>query len=275
MNIQNATKNDILDTSTNKSADNWHRLLQLQTEMFLPYEICFFLNCLEWIEASSVLDVGCGNGEFISKISDHFPEKSYTAIDVSPELISFAKSNDNSGKITFLKEDFYRFQTEELFDVIIMRLVVQHLSDFEDLLEKVSKRLKPGGSFIIIEPDYKNSWNRPETPKFNTLLKCMDELSVKTKTNRCLLSELDEIADKSDSWSTQRDSLSKVPYLSPKEDSNLLCLYNHWIDIIENSKILLTNLSEIRDELKTWSKRKDAYAQIGIYFLQLKYDGIS
>lgn len=264
-------KSEILDTSATKSAENWHQLLQLQAEMFLPHEISFFLSSKDWMNAGTVLDVGCGNGSYISMISDHFSEKSYTAIDVSPELISIAKRRNLRNDIKYELQDFYNLQSKQLFDVILMRLIVQHLDDFHSVLKHASKLLRPGGSLVIIEPDFKNSWNRPETPKFDRLLQGLNDYSVQNQTNRHILSELDSVARSTDDWTITQDVLSSVPYVGSSIDSSVLRLYKLWIDILDNSQIISLQFREVRSELQTWSERDDAYAQIGIRFLHLKH----
>ena len=59
----------LLDTSEKNAAEKWHSLLSLQTELFLPYEVCYLLQSQIWQDAITILDVGCGNGSYISHIS--------------------------------------------------------------------------------------------------------------------------------------------------------------------------------------------------------------
>ena len=270
MTEQTAFQNKMLDTSSSEAASNWDQLLQLQTEMFLPSEIKFFLSCKEWLDAQSVLDVGCGNGAYISKIAHHFPEKTYLGIDTSPELISVARQRKAAPSLCFEQRDFYEFQSEELFDVVVMRLIVQHLKGFEPVLCQASRLLKPGGSLVIIEPDLPNSWNRPETPKFERLLKNVQKNSLQNQTNRSILSELDHIVSMNENWSTEENKTISIPYVGSFEDSNLLRLYNLWIDILNDSQVISLPIWEVRRELQAWSQRLDSYAQIGVRFMQLR-----
>ena len=269
----NIIPKDVIDTSTSKATTNWHELLQLQTQMFLPHEVSFFLGCKDWLDAKSVLDVGCGNGSYIKKIADHFPEKRYIGIDISPELISIAKQENYEQNILFEQGDFYQFENDEKFDVIIMRLIVQHLKGFNPILLQAAKLLKPGGSLVIVEPDLENSWNRPATVKFERLLNGINENSQQQQTNRCILSELDNMISTSVDWYTERKSTVSIPYIAPLDDSKLLRLYNLWIDILDDSQVVSLPFREVRNELEAWSKRADTYAQIGIIFLHIKFKG--
>lgn len=261
---------NLLDTSTTQTADNWHNLLNLQTKMFLPHEIRFLLNSSIWLDAKSVLDIGCGNGAYISQISNYFPEKSYTGIDISPELIEIAQTQHTKNNVQFLHKNLQEFKPDQQFDLIIMRLIVQHLSDFATVLSMTSKLLKPGGALLIIEPDLENFCNRPETPKFENLMQSIDSHSAQQQTNRCILSELGHIAKTTGQWSIAQDIQTAVPFIGPFINSDLLRLYQYWIDILEQSHILSITLGNVRNELKIWADKPASYAQIGIRFLLLK-----
>ena len=263
-------ENHMLDTSVVTAADNWHKLLRLQTEMFISHEVRFFLNSKIWESAHDVLDVGCGNGAYISQISNFFPEKSYTALDASAELISIAKRECAQQNIDFQHQGFETFQAKRPFDVIIMRLVVQHMKDFPAVLSKALTLLKPGGTLLIIEPDFDHFCNWPATPEFNQMMQNIEEHSSEQQTNRCLLSVLGEIAVGTGHWGITDDVVTVSPYVGPFKDTNLLNLYQLWLDILDQSKILPMSLGNVRDELKHWAEEPASYAQIGIRFLHLE-----
>ncbi len=272
MSIQAKIKSAILDTSGAEATNNWHQLLDLQTKMFLPYEVSFYLNSNIWKKAKSILDVGCGNGSYVSRISKFFPEKSYTAIDVSSELISIAKNELSASNIRFQQDALETFSEHKSFDVVIMRLVVQHLKDFPSILQQVSYLLKPGGTLLIIEPDLKKFQNWPSTPKFDNLKQHVEIYNTKMETNRCHLPILGEIAKKTQNWSVAEDKVKISPFTGPFIASNLLHLYQLWIDILEQSQILPIHFDAVRDELIDWGKQPSAYSQIGIRFLHLKFN---
>lgn len=263
-------KNQIMDVSNSNATANWHRLLSLQTEMFLPYEINYLLNSQSWQKSKTVLDIGCGNGAYISQVSKFFPDKSYTAIDVSHDLIYIAKKAHAAKNIQFLNQSLEIFQTKKKYDIVIMRLIVQHLKDFPAVLSKTSSLLKPGGTLLIIEPDFDNFINYPATPEFNHLMLNIDKHSSKNQTNRHLLATLGEIATDTKNWGVAKECVTTAPFIGPFIGSNILQLYELWIDILEHSKILPISYGKVRDELSLWSKKPTAYSQIGIRFLLLE-----
>ena len=80
-----------------------------------------------------MLDFGCGNGEFLSL----FKSKKF-----GYEYNLDAKVNQKITRIS-KKEVFTK-----KFDMIIMRGVIEHLPDFDQIVKKLSKCLVKNGLFI-------------------------------------------------------------------------------------------------------------------------------
>ena len=189
MTTLHAVENEILLTSTEPAAKAWDELLRLQTETFLPSELEFYFSNSSWAQARSVLDVGCGNGCYLSQLQPFFPRKSYLGIDVSAELIAIAATNASDTGIAFEQADFFSFRADEPFDAVLMRLIVQHLSGFESILEQASLLLRPGGSLFIVEPDIENSRTFPNMPVFDQVVCDFEKHRDRSDKNRKRLGE--------------------------------------------------------------------------------------
>ncbi len=96
----------------------------------------------------SLLDVGCGNGQFITRMRS-FGWK-VSGIDPDPAAVSYGQSqglNIQTGTIADLPET-------ECYDVITLSHVVEHVADPVDLLRECAKRLRAGvGRLIITTPN--------------------------------------------------------------------------------------------------------------------------
>ena len=81
-----------------------------------------------------IFDYGCGNGEFLKK----FKSKKFG--------YEFNKNAKVSNKIKILKLNEIKGKT---FDLIIMRGVIEHITNFDEIIKKLSKSLKKNGLFYI------------------------------------------------------------------------------------------------------------------------------
>ena len=103
-----------------------------------------------------VLDVGCGNGELLNKISNKI-EKGFG--------IDRGIKERSEGNIRYLKRNIENeeFKLNEKFDVVTMVDVIEHLLHPEKVLKNVKKVMKKNGLLIITTP----------TPKSKPILEFM------------------------------------------------------------------------------------------------------
>lgn len=99
----------------------------------------------------SVLDVGCGYGNFINNV--HVDSRH--AIDINPEMKMFMHPSVNftSGKTSDLRNHFNKGQ----FDFIFSSNLIEHLqrNEIDNFFIDVKYLLKESGSFIILMPNYR------------------------------------------------------------------------------------------------------------------------
>lgn len=125
----------------------WDEIQCVQANFCFAQEISAYYMSESWIKtAKNILDVGTGNGYFLKRISERFPDKSYTGIDTSKEFIERAKRDCGNSNISYRKQNF--FDVECQFDFIIMRLFWQHLplKELPNALIKLDNITKPGSS---------------------------------------------------------------------------------------------------------------------------------
>jgi len=106
---------------------------------------------------ASVLDVACGNGEFINYINAKYK----FAVDLNPESKLFLHQN-----ITLINEDIFKaikilLKKKLKFNLIFCSNFLEHLSKKEDLvtlLNSLKNVLSEDGVIIIMGPNYKYSY---------------------------------------------------------------------------------------------------------------------
>lgn len=99
-------------------------------------------------EIDSVLDIGCGTGEFTKKISER--AKQVVGIDISPKMLSEAKKRHWANNITYLLQDFDTIDEKQKYDCIVSIATFHHLS-LETALPKIDRMLKPDGVLIVLD----------------------------------------------------------------------------------------------------------------------------
>lgn len=107
-------------------------------------------------KASSLLDVGCGAGNYSLKILERLPNLDVTLIDLSRPMLDRAVervSRVTSGRVTALQGDIRELQLgESKFDIICAAAVLHHLretDEWQHVFSKFHTSLKAGGSFWI------------------------------------------------------------------------------------------------------------------------------
>jgi SAM-dependent methyltransferase len=89
----------------------------------------------------SVLDAGCGRGDFLKHLRARRPDLSLTGIDVSP--------NASRDGITFIEGDFQTYPFKEQYDVVVSLAVIEHLSDVKVFAKRVALLTRPSGLTVI------------------------------------------------------------------------------------------------------------------------------
>lgn len=82
----------------------------------------------------SILDVGCGSGQFTILLAEHYPEAKIKGIDISNEAIEIARKNLKEVLNTLPHVQFslsYLHEISVQFDVVTATLLTHHLSDQE------------------------------------------------------------------------------------------------------------------------------------------------
>lgn len=124
------------------------------------YEMCKddYLPVLAELEKESftdLLDCGCGTGPMIEIIHSKYPDKHYTGLDITPEMIKKAQAKKLSN-VKFIVGDCEKLPFEpESFDAIICTNSFHHYPNPQDFFDSVYRVLRKGGRLIL--RDYTSS----------------------------------------------------------------------------------------------------------------------
>lgn len=93
------------------------------------------------ITPNTICEVGCGAGEILNQLSKMLNNKiKYSGYDISPQAIKLAESIKNE-KIEFYNKDILNVATE-IYDVLLIIDVVEHIENYIDFLRKVKEKGK-------------------------------------------------------------------------------------------------------------------------------------
>ena len=118
------------------------------------YEMCKndyppILEELEKQNFTDLLDVGCGTGPMVELLSEHWPERHYTGLDLTPEMIARAQAKGlaNAEFVVGDAEDLPF--AEASFDAVICANSFHHYPDPQAFFDGAARVLRPGGRLVL------------------------------------------------------------------------------------------------------------------------------
>jgi len=103
---------------------------------------------LRTCEGTSLLDVGCGKGEFTKLYVDNFER----VVGVEP-LKKYFREADRSTGVEYIQGDGETFDLDENFDVIVLSMVIEHTSNPVTVLRNCKRHLAEDGIIIVFTPN--------------------------------------------------------------------------------------------------------------------------
>ncbi|EPR35564.1 Methyltransferase type 11 [Alkalidesulfovibrio alkalitolerans DSM 16529] len=105
----------------------------------------------------TVLDLGCGPGNFLPLVSPLCRE--LVGADIVPDFVAAARGlvdRLDLANVTVRQSDAILPFDEGCFDRVLMVDTIHHLEDVRSTLEEVHRVLKPGGRLLVFEPNKLN-----------------------------------------------------------------------------------------------------------------------
>jgi len=265
-----AVNKRFLDTSIAASAQDWDDLLRLQVDVLSEIEFDYLEEFEPWHRAESVLDAGCGNGYYLSRLRAAFPGRKYVGLDISDELIDRARAMDIPDA-SLVRAGFFGFEPSDRFDIVVMRLFVQHLADIRPLLAQGERVLAPGGGLLIIESDPRQSPIPSELPKLAAMLRRFEMITATGGGVRLrLLRDLDALVWEASAGRWRVSSDAVVFGRTTLAESKLMRIFRLWTDLCERQKIFPCNFEGVRRELEAASKVPRLVCEVAMRMIYLQ-----
>jgi len=98
---------------------------------------------------SSILDIGCGTGNYTKLLREKFPKAEIKAVDISSEMIEVAKGKLGGREIEFIVADAESLNLREEFDLISSNASFQWFQDLKSDLTRYKEALSKGGTILF------------------------------------------------------------------------------------------------------------------------------
>jgi len=105
-------------------------------------------SCLPSLNQGNLLDVGCGDGDFVLAMQDYGWRTQ--GVDLDPAAVEFARQRGADVRLGLLSEQHYESDT---FDCIVMSHAIEHVADPVGILRECYRILKPGGRLVLATPN--------------------------------------------------------------------------------------------------------------------------
>jgi 2-polyprenyl-3-methyl-5-hydroxy-6-metoxy-1,4-benzoquinol methylase len=122
------------------------------------FVVPFLSDLISINENTTVLEIGCAEAGNMKPFVDMGCK--VTGVDISCSRIELAKeyykNHKNRENLELICEDIYKVNPAKKFDIIIMRDVIEHITNQEKFMGFVKQFLQPDGKFFLAFPPWQN-----------------------------------------------------------------------------------------------------------------------
>lgn len=136
-----------------------HAYFEIQVQNSKESVIPFLETCFTLPPGSKIMEIGCGEGGVLKA----FIEKGHTGLGVEMDenrVINgqeWMKDEIKAGKMRFITDDIFKYfptGSSELYHLIILKDVIEHIGDKETLLKELKRFLHPDGAIFFGFPPW-------------------------------------------------------------------------------------------------------------------------
>ena len=155
--LQNELRKLAIRKKFSRAAESYDSYAKVQAEV--AQKLVAKLSVAQDISGvKTILELGCGTGNFTSLLADKFPAAKIVALDFSPEMIAKATHKLNNKNIALIcaeGEEFLAGAADTSYDLVASNGSLQWFSDHDSALRNIARILRPGGTFLcsIFGPD--------------------------------------------------------------------------------------------------------------------------
>ncbi len=100
----------------------------------------------------TVLDIACGVG-FGSRLLAEAGARRVDGVDISPQVIDYARAHYGSERAVFTVGDIASFSAPEPYDVVVCFETIEHVTDHLAALRNLARLVRKGGVLLLSTPN--------------------------------------------------------------------------------------------------------------------------
>lgn len=242
-------------------------LQQNWTELGYRQELAAYHGSSRWKNAGSVLDVGTGNGRYLSEIARYFPGKRYFGVEPDAALLDRAVMRYARRGI-----DLQCVSLESIegrYDAVILRSLLNELPCMRSALDSIAELTNVGGSAFIIEQLDSQCHFEPTPRRVMEFLESLAELRRHATASVGIAQNLGPILRSHPAWNLS----VTLDLVLPSTVANNLALFEETyaltIELAERTRPLQADYHALREEWQWWCKQRNRYAQAALRVMRL------
>ena len=250
----------------------WDQVQSCQVNFGFPLELSVYFTEPLWFSAQDVLDVGTGNGDYLCRLGEVFPEKRYLGVDLSSDLVRIANNRSKLDYVLFETDDIDHLSrvVDRQFDFTIARLLFQHLDNISLTLSVLSKIVRPGGILLVIDSHDSLRFFWPDVPNFWKFFSAYKDNQYLNRRDRDITSSLSAISETTNEWKFLYQKTIIIPSTISNNLSHYRRYYYLMLEIVERVGLLEFDLRSAKDEWSHWCRNDHAYTQLALDFVILQ-----
>lgn len=264
----------------------WDVFLEVQANLFFNREVKWMEQRAWWPQAEKILEIGSGNGAYLSRLAAQFQEKVFQGVEKLPLSVKQANERFARDRLSFREGDAEIFDPQRAgsADIVLFRLTLQHLSDPNGALRNAFHYLAPEGHVLIIDSyDRAGRSSHPIAAIEDALQLVAERQREKGLGNRKVtldllkdfelgkgpLCKLYDVAFTN--LNAAGEILCETLRFSGERDRRLSFTQNLlFLDLLHRTYQIPIDLDKAYDQLKTYLEDETAWSSPGMHFLVLK-----
>ncbi|MBS0636429.1 MAG: methyltransferase domain-containing protein [Verrucomicrobia bacterium] len=268
------------------TAELWDVFLEGQATLFFDAEFQWIANRDWWAPSERILEIGSGNGAYLSRLAGQFHEKTFQGVEILPLSVKQANEHYAGDNLAFREGDVEIFDAQliDTADIILFRLTLQHLKDSSTALKHAADYLLPNGYVLIIDAcDMAKRTSHPISALDEALRLVAQTQNKNGKGNRKVTLELLQTLENGKSPLSE---LYEVVFSNLDSSGNILfdtirfegaegkrLYFNHsllFLNLLHRTYQIPIDLNKAYDELKAYFDDENAWSTPGMHYLVLK-----